>query len=113
MFDDDEQQRYDMAPEYQTRDKQSQPFIKIEGAASESQSTYYRAETPNEMNVSMEMPGDMNQLPHKMRMDMASGRQRSDSQGYVEPYQELFDELFGEASQIFETIEKTNGSDQV
>lgn len=80
MFDDDE----------------NQTFIKVEGSVSESQSNYYRDATPGEMNVNMETPGDMNQLPHKMRLDIAPSRQRSGSQGYVEYDQDLFDRLLKE-----------------
>jgi hypothetical protein len=52
------------------------------------------------MNINLETPGDMNQLPSRMLLNLPQQRRdREGSQGYVAPIDgtdEIFRELFGE-----------------
>ena len=64
------------------------------------QQTLETEATPSEMNVEMETPGDMDQLPHKMLLNLPPGRPRGVSQGYVDSADDIFDELFGDTSDL-------------
>lgn len=110
-FDDDENrspdaQDLEVAAQYQQRGQQSLPFIKTERSASSRPPAYPSSAPPSEMNVEFETPGDMAQLSHKMRLDLPLDRYRKvSSQGYVEPHDNLFDELFGDSSDVVESVE--------
>ena len=89
-------QDYETAARYQARGRQSQPIVKIEGNATERPPMYPSDPPPSEMNIELETPGDMNQLPRKMLLDLPPVR-REGSQGYVEQVDDdVFRELFGE-----------------
>lgn len=90
---------YEMAAQYRRRGRQSHPVVKIEGSAPPTAPPTYPSDAPpSEMNIELETPGDMNQLPRKMLLDLPLPR-RDGSQGYVyssDDDDELFRELFGE-----------------
>ncbi|KAK5122056.1 hypothetical protein LTR85_004302 [Meristemomyces frigidus] len=88
-FEDDEDRSPDAqdledAAQYQARRQQSQPFIKNEVFGTGLPS--YPSDAANSgMNVELEIPGDMDQLPQKMLLNMPSGRHRQESQGPKPP----------------------------
>lgn len=101
-FDDDENrspdaQDLEVAAQYRARRQQSQPFIKSEDDTTGT-STYPGDVPHSDMNVQQETPGDMGQLPHKMLLNFPPGSHCQDIQGYVEPNEDLFVELFGDPS---------------
>ncbi|KAK4546260.1 hypothetical protein LTR36_001937 [Oleoguttula mirabilis] len=85
-FEDDENRSPDAqdledAAQYQARQQQSQSFVKSEGTGTGM--PLYQSDTMDSgMNVRLEIPGDMDQLPHKM---LLSGRHRQESQGPKPP----------------------------
>ena len=101
---------YEIAAQHQKRGGQQQhtqqPVVKIEGGATSATlpPPYPTDVTPSEMNIELETPGDMNELPHKMILNLPPGRPREGSQGYVHsPSRSEFDdnddvlrELFGD-----------------
>ena len=91
-------QDYEMAAQYRARGRRSHTVVKTErSASSRPLPPMYPSDALNsDMNIEMEIPGDMNQLPHKMLLNLPPGR-REQSQGYVSTdNDELFRELFGE-----------------
>ncbi|KAF2767669.1 hypothetical protein EJ03DRAFT_375963 [Teratosphaeria nubilosa] len=79
-YDDDNEDRspdardLEDAAQYRARSQQPQTFIKSEGP--------YPSDLPqSEMNVSLETPGDMSQLPNKMRLNLPPGFPRERNQG--------------------------------
>jgi len=88
-FDDDEEDRspdakdFEIARQYQSR-AQSELVIKAERTASVAPPPYSNGRSMLEMNVELERPGDMNQLPQRMNLDIPPRRRRDVSQGYVE-----------------------------
>jgi hypothetical protein len=96
-------QDYDMAARYKSRkdNTQSQLVIGSDGMASvHAAPPTYPSEGPSEMNINLETPGDMNQLPNRMLLNIPPQRkEREGSQGYVastDGTDEIFRELFGE-----------------
>ncbi|KAK3711981.1 hypothetical protein LTR37_009293 [Vermiconidia calcicola] len=80
-FEDDEDrtpdaQDYEMASQYRSRGKPSQPDVKNERQAHGGPPTY-----PDDAPFNMERPGDMTQLPHKMLLDLPPPARREGSQG--------------------------------
>ncbi|KAH9828927.1 hypothetical protein Tdes44962_MAKER02356 [Teratosphaeria destructans] len=79
-YDDDNEDRspdardLEDAAQYRARSQQPQTFIKSEGPdLSEVR--------PSEINVSLETPGDMSQLPNKMRLNLPPGFPRERNHG--------------------------------
>jgi len=104
-FDDDENrtpdaQDLEVAAQYNARSRQYHSFIKHEGDEYGVQLPYSIEVPPSEMNVELEVPGDMTQLPHKMLLNLPPERYRERSQGYVDSRPDLPDELFGDASEF-------------
>lgn len=104
-FDEDDEDRspdaqdLEVAAQYHARRGQSQTFIKSEGAYTGA-FPYQSDAIESDMNVELETPGDMGQLPHKMLINMPPGRYRQPSQGYVTLDDDLFEELFGDTSDL-------------
>ena len=89
---------YERSAQHRGRGReQSHPIVKIEeGAIAPLPPTYPSDALPSDMNIEMETPGDMNQLPSKMLLNLPPGR-REGSQGYVDSTDDdVFRELFGE-----------------
>ena len=100
---------YEMASQYRVRGRQqSHSIVKTEGVApARPPPTYPSDAPPSEMNINMETPGDMNQLPHKMLLSLPPGR-REGSQGYVNSIDdEVLRDLFGNdfVEDVVESIE--------
>ena len=95
---------YEMAARYTSRKSNAQSqqlVIGSDGIASvQPARSTHPSEGPVEMNINLETPGDMNQLPSRMLINLPqSRRDREGSQGYVAPVDgtdEIFRELFGE-----------------
>lgn len=103
-FEDDENRSPDAqdledAAQYQARRQQSQSLVPGERYDTDMPS-YPSGAANNGMSVNLEIPGDMEQLPNKMLLNMPPVRIRQESQGYVESNDDLFAELFGDASDI-------------
>ena len=101
-------QDYAVAAQYRPRGRQSHPIVKIEGSAFAPAPPPYPSDAlQSEMNIELETPGDMNQLPRKMLLDLLPPR-REGSQGYVcsDKSDDLLRDLFGE--DIGPALEQTN-----
>ena len=84
---------YEMAAQYHARGQPSQPIIKTEEATDGETSTYPTAAPASVMNIELEIPGNMDHLPQKMRLDIPPSRLAA-TQGYVAD-DILLRELFG------------------
>ena len=93
-------QDYEMASHYRPRGQQSHPIVKIEDSAAARLPMSGSGAPSSQMNIEMETPGDMNQLPHKILVNLPPGHpsRREGSQGYVPSNsdEDLFRELFGD-----------------
>ncbi|KXL43032.1 MAG: hypothetical protein FE78DRAFT_93074 [Acidomyces sp. 'richmondensis'] len=89
-FDDDENrtpdaQDLEVAAQYNARSRQCSSFIKREGDDAGTQLPCSTEIPQSEMNVELEVPGDMTQLPHKMLLNLPPERYRERSQGPKQP----------------------------
>lgn len=56
--------------------------------------------TPSEMNVELEAPGDMGQLPHKMLLNLPPGRQPTGDNRYVDTTLEFLESSLGDCDAL-------------
>lgn len=82
---------YSMAGQYQPRKQQRKTHIKSEGLEAAKMPPPYPSDAPtSELNFEWEQPGDMNQLPQKMLLNLPPGR---GGERYVGPNQTSFEDL--------------------
>lgn len=97
-FDGDNEDRspdaedYRMAGQYKPRKQTRKTHIKSEGLDVTKMPTPYPSDAPtSELNFEWEQPGDMNQLPQKMLLNLPPGRGR---ERYVDLTQEIDQDLW-------------------
>ncbi len=92
---------YEMAAQYRPRSKKPDTFVKIEGDGA-ALSLEDIPPALKVMRMTLEQPGNMNNLPQKMFLNLPPGRgreprePRESSQGYVATDDDLMRELFGD-----------------
>lgn len=92
----------DVVARYRARSKSSHAFVKVESDANDMLPSDMSL-LPQGMNIEMEVPGDPNQLPQKMLLNLPPRPRREESLGYVHNDDVIFRELFGDY--VVETIE--------
>ena len=85
----------EMAAHHRSRSTQSQTFIKTENSG-DAMSLNGATAPWKRIGFATELPGDMDQLPQKMMLNLPPGR-RDGSQGYVNTEDDVLRELFGDA----------------
>ncbi|TKA68366.1 hypothetical protein B0A55_07471 [Friedmanniomyces simplex] len=90
-FDYDDENRspdaedHEIAAHYHARNSTVQPSSRSGDASSRMLPTYPSNGLTSDMNVSLEVPGDMGQLPQKMLINVGPGRYRQEVQGPKQP----------------------------
>jgi hypothetical protein len=85
---------YMMAGQYQPRKQQRKTHIKSEGLEAAKMPPPYPSDAPtSEINFEWEQPGDMNQLPQRMLLNLPPGR---GVERYVDSHQTIYDEILQE-----------------
>jgi hypothetical protein len=82
---------YMTAGQYQPRKQQRKTHIKSEGLETAKMPPPYPSDAPtSEINFEWEQPGDMNQLPKKMLLNLPPGR---GVERYVDSYQTSYEDI--------------------